>query len=298
MNNNEFVNGEKRFVKVIRKCRCSEKIDDVYVLECKIQQRGEKQYCYIPGSHYISLVSCTHEGGRLWLTDQSESQADLAVTDFESVLEKADAHGWGYSSNNSPDETFALFYEPASDFLYNCLIKYKDAENHIRCKYMCSMNIGDIIHNAAWQQGENAMRELLFNTTTDNIAENPFYIAAVNSNDITLQNQIKLYYRIADYNECMYISEITGKNILPPLPEEYDKDFYVDSKTVSSELLRNSGYSIGHRPCMAMRGDATYTKWRLNPHTKIGGDTAPKDAEAISFDEYVKMIESHQYNKI
>ncbi len=293
MNSNEFVSGEKRFIKELRSCQCQEKIDDDYVLECRIIQRGKKEYYYTPGSHYISADSCPKGCRRLWLTDRSESQADLAVNGIESVIEKANADGWDYFSDNSADGVFALFYESISSFLYNCLLKYTDEGSHIHYKYIRSMTIGDIIHDAAWQQGETAISKLLQDTSADNITENPFYIAAADIGDMTLQCQIKLHYRIADYDECMYLSKITGEKILPPLPEEYDKMFYIDGSTVSSKLLYNSGYSIWHRPCMGMGHEATYTKWRLNPHTKIGGDTAPRDAETISFDEYVKMIESY-----
>lgn len=294
MNSNEFTRDGRVFVRSISKCRCLEKKGDAYIMECKIAQRGKKDYRYIPGTHYISRASYTQEGRGLWLTDDSELQLERSVGEFDAVIEKANAHGWGYSMDNSPCEVFALYYEPVPDFLYNFLIKYSEDGDHICYSYLRSMTVNDIIRDVtALAHSEGAAYELLQNRTADSIAKNPIYIAAVNGGDMTLRNLIKLNYRIADYDECRYLSETTGRRILPPLPEGFNRTFAVDSSTVSAELLIDSGYSILHRQCISMRSEFTYTKWQLNPHTKMGRDFAQRDAETISFDEFVRMIEGY-----
>lgn len=79
--------------------------------------------------------------------------------------------------------------------------------------------------------------------------------------------------------------------ILPKLPKEYDKNYVVQADTVDWPLLKNSGYTVMHRPYFAMPG-STHDNWMLNPHTRSGVDAAKKDEPAISFDEFLAMFET------
>jgi hypothetical protein len=92
------------------------------------------------------------------------------------------------------------------------------------------------------------------------------------------------------------IEDLTGKRILPPLPEEYDRDFIVDAGTIDEEsqkLLADSGYRIVHRPYFSMEG-STHKKWELNPHRKSVVDAAPADAEAIPFSEFEALFDESE----
>ena len=73
--------------------------------------------------------------------------------------------------------------------------------------------------------------------------------------------------------------------------------YVVDAGTVQSAILERSGYHISHRPYFSM-WNATRSKWELNPYTKTGVDAAPKDAETISFQEYLELFEDdHELRK-
>ena len=65
--------------------------------------------------------------------------------------------------------------------------------------------------------------------------------------------------------------------------------YVVDAGTIQSAILEQSGYRIIHRPFFSM-WNATHSKWELNPYTKTGVDAAPKDAETISFQEYLELF--------
>ncbi len=104
---------------------------------------------------------------------------------------------------------------------------------------------------------------------------------------------MKMHYHIASDDDCERLSEILNQRILPPLSEEYDKNYIIDAKTVKSQsykLLELSGYTILHRPYFGMKG-CTHKKIGLNPHTKYGVDAAKVDDTSIPFSEYLELFD-------
>jgi hypothetical protein len=85
------------------------------------------------------------------------------------------------------------------------------------------------------------------------------------------------------------LSKLFNCRILPSLPEEYNKDYVIEGG-VDYTLLKHSGYSMWHRPYFAMPG-STHKRITLNPHTKYGLDAGKVDAEAISFQEFLKLFD-------
>ena len=82
--------------------------------------------------------------------------------------------------------------------------------------------------------------------------------------------------------------------MLPALPESHDKRYYVRTDTIDFDALHRSGYQLLHRPYFAMKG-STHAAYSLNPHTKYGVDTAPDEAEIISFDEYLELFKQPSF---
>lgn len=283
---NEYIDGDKRYINNICKCVCSEKRGDYYVLQCNIVQRGEHEYFYEPGFGYIKKDLGNK---KLWLTDNSAAQADAAMRDLNEKIEKAQIAG--YSFDMLPECDFSVYYESKSFGKYSCLVRFTDSENVLR--YVCydSLRIGEIIRDIAWLARNYDFGDLLIDSTKDTIVNNPFYISAVKNNNKQLQKQLKLYYRIATEKECSWLSKLFGVKILPSLPKAFDKPYYIDSDTISIKTLSDSGYEIAHRPYFAM-GDSTHSIWQLNPHAKKGVDAAPVNS-TISFKEYIEIIESN-----
>ncbi len=90
-----------------------------------------------------------------------------------------------------------------------------------------------------------------------------------------------------------HIRQPEDQKILPPLPKEFDRFFVVDRSagSIDISLLRRSGYSFSRWNRFAgLPKGATYLKWQLNPHTKCCHDAAPREAEAISFREYLSLF--------
>jgi hypothetical protein len=131
--------------------------------------------------------------------------------------------------------------------------------------------------------------EIFMSPDEKTIKDNPLYKYALSTGDELLAHKLKLYYRVATDEECGWLSETLGVRILPSLPEEYDKDYYVDADGIDRDLLLNSGYRILHRPYFAMKG-STHSMCTLNQHTRGGIDAAKIGSEPVTFSEYLELF--------
>ncbi len=61
---------------------------------------------------------------------------------------------------------------------------------------------------------------------------------------------------------------------------------------MNAALLEGSGYHLLHVAHFAMRGK-THEKCAINPHIRVLKDAAAGDAAAMSFKEFMKMIEEN-----
>ena len=82
-----------------------------------------------------------------------------------------------------------------------------------------------------------------------------------------------------------------GKQLLPALPQAYDRKYFVQTADMDLTLLFDSGYTFFHRPYFAMYA-CTRAAYTLNPHAKQGVDAAPKAAQAIPFREFLQLFEN------
>ena len=81
------------------------------------------------------------------------------------------------------------------------------------------------------------------------------------------------------------------KQLLPALPQEYNQKYFVQTADMDVKLLFDSGYTFFHRPYFAMYA-STREAYTLNPHSKQGVDAAPKAAQSIPFQEFLKLFET------
>ena len=83
-NPNEYWEGEKLFVKTIKRSVCIEKHNNTYVLCCRIHQRGERQFDY-------QESACLLKAGNksLYLTPTARQTIEAAVARFNAQIEEA-----------------------------------------------------------------------------------------------------------------------------------------------------------------------------------------------------------------
>ena len=270
------------------RCRCREKIGEVYQVECKAQQRGEKTYAYRKGTEHLEYG---WKGKRFALSREALGTVLKEVKAFDAHLEAALET---YAKIDLSEFGLTLYYRRISDELFNILWE-SETQDGKRYRFKEAIPLSDVIREIQFTElGRGAdfrdRVERLFCSTKDTIDENPLYISAIETGDMILQDRLLIYYRIADKEACKRISDITGSRILPSLPKEYDKTYSVEARTIDYDLLERSGYLIQHRPYFAMQG-STHAAYELNPHAKGGVDAAKVDLPMITFEEYLKLFD-------
>ena len=281
-NKNEIFGNDKLFIKQIWSCKCKAKIGDVYYVTCKIHQRGEHEYLYRSDDDFIEK---RYSGKKLWLRDDAKITVDVSIRLFESVV--------GTITRFSPPvDDFTVYYLQNYRGKYDIVVEYMDDDQNHHTEYYSNYTVSECIYAVILSLKLRKLQELLWRATENAICENPFYKAAQREKDKKFMKEVKLYYRIATPKECSWLAKKLGVKILPSLSEKFDEYYVVDADTISQKILRDSGYTIRHRPYFNMK-DSTHSKWQLNPHTKIGIDAAKNDDESISFLEYLELIKEN-----
>ena len=270
------------------RCRCREKIGEVYQVECKAQQRGEKTYAYQKGTEHLEYG---WKGKKFSLSREALGTVLKAVTAFNANLEAALET---YAKIDLSEFGLNLYYRRISDELFNVLWE-SETQDGKRYRFKEAIPLSDVIREIRFTElgrgGDFRDRvERLFCSTKETIEENPLYCFAVETGDAILRDRLLIYYRIADEAVCKRVSDNIGARILPSLPKEYDKTYSVEARTIDYELLERSGYRILHRPYFAMQG-STHNACTLNPYTKEGVDAAKVDLPMITFEEYLKLFD-------
>ena len=281
-NKNEILENDKFYIKQIWSCNCKAKIGDVYYLTCKIHQRGEHEYLYRSDDDFIEK---RYSGKRLWLREGAKRTIDVSIRIFGTIVGTI-------TSFSPPVDDFTVYYLQNYHGKYAFVIEYRDDDQNHHTEYYRDHTVSECINAVIMSVQSEKLQELLQRATDSKISENPFYKAAQREKDKKFMKEVKLYYRIATPKECSWLAKKLGVKILPPLSEKFDKYYVVDADTISQKILRNSGYTIRHRPYFNMK-DSTHSKWQLNPHTKIGVDAAKNDDGSISFLEYLELIKKN-----
>ena len=185
---------------------------------------------------------------------------------------------------------------------FDAVVKDQYNQKRPETYWLKNLPIGEIIRETAFRGGygqeDKGLKELsdvLRRTPANLLSENPFYLTALASDDELLRLQIRLFYNLADGEDCRKLEKALGYRILPPLGEEFDRDFAIPSEEIDDDLLRQSGYVILHRPYFSMRG-YTHNLWRINPCRKSGVDAAKTGAEVTSFQDFLKLFEATVHN--
>ena len=293
MHTHETMIDGKRWLNEVQACSCSKKVGTSYVVTCKIHQRGTHDY------------DCTEQADRLvrsektwYLTDEARVPVLNAIRSFEQKT--AEFENGSHVSVRISQANMQILLRRRDKESFDAVVKDQYNQKRPETYWLKNLPIGKIIRETAsafrWcfgqeDKGLKELWDLLWRTPANLLSENPFYLAALASDDELLQLQIRLHYKLADKEDCRKLEKALGYRILPPLEEEFDRDFAIPSEEIDYELLRRSSYGILHRPYFSMRG-YTHDLWRINPHKKSGVDAAKEDSEPVSFRDFLRMFES------
>ncbi len=290
-NANEYRENGKLFVKKIKQCICVRRDGDSYSLECLINQRGRRAYTYLKGS---GMISGRFSGKTLWLSPEAKITVNNEVDAFDALSDIAGENEFHEICLKSA--SLSVFYRRAEG-KYDFLLRFKNAKtDKTTTEIMRDTDIKGFLRRLKFC-GEIAdfnAKRLLLNPPGADISEHPFVAEARKRNDLMLENEVKLYFHLETPEDCEALSQMLGIKILPVLPVEFDREYVIDSGTVTEQslkVLRRSGYEICHQPYFAMRG-LTHEKYAVNPYKKYAVDAAGADALAISFDDFLKLFEN------
>lgn len=242
----------------------------------------------------MDFILSPHNARKLWLSAPAKNLIQDTIHTFEANRIRALTT---FTRVEIEEMQITLFYSHKGAGVYDFLLVKNAPQKEWTLHF--ETTIGQMIRKISFldidRKDKNASfrktEELLRHSTRKNIAENPLYRSALENNDILLQKQIALVYNLAAEKDCAWLSKALHTRILPPLPKEFDREYSVDSDTISVPLLLHSGYQILHKPCLSMQGH-THSLWLLNPHSKTAVDAAKKDSHPISFQAFLSLFES------
>ena len=283
----------KRYLTEIPNCVCVEKSGDEYRLLCCLQQRGIKFYRCTKDAEYLR-----QDVGKksLYPVGNAKKKVLEELARFES--DAASVCG-DYIKAVFPGTDIVLFIRRRSKKTFDAVMKYTNRDGIPTIRRIANETIGDIIHEMRYsfvidKKSHELAKPLLERGA---IADNPILKAALGSGDELLVLQIKLYYNVADKDDCKSLSELLGVRVLPPLGKEHDRYYVIPSAEMDRTLLYDSGYSCSHVPYFAMKG-STHSLWRVDPYARSMIDAAGIDEETISFEAFLKIFERDaEYNE-
>ena len=296
-NPNEYLLDGKRYVEKIRSCDCTERQDGAYVLDCRIHQRGQHEYNYVPGNGCITKRF--NDRRVFFLADDALHTAETAVAAYKNRVEETKE--WGAVRACDGDAAVEIRYQVNGDNV-TCYLASGTDETKTERFFEGYEPIHRMLFGAAdllYRRGEEPDWEkmnVVHHSSKETIRYNPIYAAAIAQGEDLFAKLLKLHYGITDRREEACLSECFGWKILPQLPEAFDRDYCVEAGTIGDSddlLLRHSGYRILHKPYFSMKG-FTHKAFTLNPHKKSGVDAAPDLAPAIPFPEYPKLLEAEE----
>lgn len=294
MNENEYRKDEKLYIRRIKKCECRKKDGDVYWVDCSIQQRGDHFYFCNEDASFLSKI---RGNKRFYLDQEAHMTVAAEIIRFNKSIREFK------EKDNVKIEIKELntvvYYQHYDKQMYRFLAEYHNGNGKTVTDGVKEGEIGRLISSVpscsdlVRNEERQKVWDVLDASDEKTIMENPFYIKAIELDDVTMQKQMKLKYNIASEEDCLWLSEALGYRILPALGEEHDKNYVIKTDNIDAELLEHSGYRVLHRPYFAMQ-NSTHELWQLNPHTKSGVDAAKKDSEAIDFKDYLDMFSSNR----
>lgn len=291
-NDNEYEADGKRYIVEIRRCEPVARIRDIFTLNCRIHQRGEKEYLYIAGKGRIK-----YRKQILWLTEKSLHTVEDAVSRFSLII--SDRLSPESDCLRVPFDSLGvnLYCREEDDLGYSVLYEDKKADRYLFREYIDIEEMPDAFGRFGFFGRPDAPEELP-RPTAANYRSHPLYLAAREKGDVYLQWRMDRIYAGESNLDGEIINREREKGnpgpaVIVKADDRCDRDYYLskpDPKTV--RLLRKSGYRFLHKPYMA-RGAGHFTGSRItvNPHAMSAVDAAPSDGVPLmEWEEFFRLF--------
>lgn len=282
---------EKDYFDRVRKTIVLSRIGDTYNLNCKLYKRGSKNVTYRRGDNFLMF-------GRFRYTLSENAVADIegSIEPFDDKVNAILSATTEYRVVKFNGTGITLYYKHNENNLFNSLTLYEiDDEHDIyygKTEYILAEDVTIQRILSLSYYAERKYIDSGYRITMNNLHEHPLYLSAVDNEDLTMQYLMEVIYGSPDKTALDYLEELDGVRRLPRLSQEFDKTYTLLREDIDDYLLIQSGYEFWHRPYFAMKG-SLHERCELNPHTKYAVDAGKKDAELISFKEYLALFNDH-----
>ncbi len=295
-NQNVYLRDGLYRVRTIRECKCFKKIGQRYYVRCRIQRRKDSplnapDYVYYSdaGNGSGLLLAEGRRGPRfaLYTDPKARETVSEAVKMFE--YKTAVARAWPSFWFELYGSVFTLYYRHIEENLFDFMLCVKAGEETVALYER--KTVKDPLKTITELVGESERTkspeeiDASGKTLPEVLCE-----AASVGGDGKIALLIRHHYRCTDESDVPALEKLFGGRVLPPLPNEFDRYYAVNTASVDFELLRRSGYQFLHRPYFAMRG-CTRQKCKLNPARRFGVDFAENDEPAVDFNEFLMMFD-------
>lgn len=256
---------DKYYARKVERASCCKLIGETYYVTCDIKMRGSNLYTYEKGNDYITKVTSpdTKRKTILYLEEDALNTVLSSINIIDRVIDEA--------KDKEVFNKYSLYYRKSNngyDFLYK-MTGY-DVPSY---KYYEDMMFSKLIHRLSIQSEIELENDVL-------------YKASLFLDDKKLQSEIRIQYHKDTKEDSDYVGA------LPKTSESLNKDFIIYREDIDYKLLEYSGYRIWHRPYFGMKG-STHEKWTINPYTRYALDAAKIESDAITFSEFVKILNSN-----
>ena len=218
------------------------------------------------------------------------------IVKFDNKVEAIESADSGYRVVRYAGTAPTLYYQRKDNNLFDSLTVYEiiDKTNIFRFikEYILQENVSAMRMMALSLDSDYWYRDINLYITKHNIHNHPLYLSALEYNDDYMMNLLEVFYGNPDKSAINFLEKSDGVRRLPRLSRAFNKTYTLLKDEVDEALLMNSGYVFLHRPNFAMKGSQRI-RCEINPYAKISVDAGKKEAELISFEEYLSLFDNH-----
>ena len=266
---------------------CRTKEDEFYKISYKISN----DIFYNPDTDSIRPEH-RGDGFCMVLSDKEKEKILKTVHDFDAYIDNAHKKYVCASYGNGNK----IYYTQYKDTIYyDYVVEYLDKPDYLNNQGIHITKISDE-PTLCFANDESVLNHF-FASTFDTY---PIYMSAKENNDRLLELMMKdlAGFLLTDEEE-KEVEKLSSGLYLRRLGYEHNKIYVIDGKSMNLrkfwQFLKESGYKVARWPYRESPRERSHNPM-VNPHTKMGGETSPKDCEVISLNDFFKLFDIPEEN--
>ena len=245
-----------------KRCRVLSKTGSKYAITYRIS-RSDRLYTYVRGDDVLKAYRKQDDP----LTEEGKRAVLAAVEGFDRRIEAAHRGEDGFSFLKTTH--LRLYYRRLRAWHFVLLLEDLDTG---RAEFLEDAELNILLHLA----DRDAPMEV-----------HPLYRDACRHGDLRLRYEIELHYGSIGADGMAYLGQAEEEPLLPVVTD--DREFYMKPEDIPFGVFCRSGYSILHRPVLALGlyGGCSRRVYTISPHERKIVDAAPANAQTCTFKEFL-----------